>query len=1439
MSLLPLVYAALLAGTLALLPRAAWAQTPAPSAAQFEHFTAENNLRSTWIRGGIVQDEYGFLWVATNGGLYRYDGYEFRPYAFSSQGADDPAELSGVTDSAIDQDGVIWLGTPGSGLFRLDPVRDTLAAYVHDPADPASISDSDVREVMVDSRGMVWAGTAGGGLNRFDPATASFIRIPLGDAGDRAPANARVTTLLEARDGLIWVGTRDYGLYALTQEGVPRRHFAYDPDDAAGLPRGSVASLYEDAAGALWVGTSDGGLARLNRATGAFTHVRHDPLDPMTLSDDNIQIIAPVMGDPAALWIGTNAGGLNKLNTATGAVERFQHDPRVATSLANNDVMSIFTDRAGIVWVGTRNGLDKFAPFGRQFQLYSLHDTGGDGTIAATGDELVQSIYQDAQGIVWLATNTQGLKRFDPATNAVTTFAYTDGGADSPLTNDIEVIAPGAPGRLWLGYAMAGVSEFDTATGTFVNYAPGRQAAFAAVTGPANRSLLYDVDAGVLWLALDGGGLARFVPATQEMTILRHDPDDVHSLVSDRVKLVYQDRTGVIWAGTVEPVLQRVDPVRGVVTRFPLPDADANTRINAIHQDDDGILWLATDEGLRKFDPAAGAYVEDAPVNPLMGGRLRNISVDGQGVYWLGGGELIRYDPATGTSTRFDERDGLLTCCRGWFLNRQTGDLFTSGSLEWAFQRVDVEQLQLRNYVPPLVLTEFDLFGRPAPIGGADSPLARAVYATDSVRLAANDNFAFEFAALDYAAPKSIQYQYRLDGFEDAWNTVGPERRYAAYTSLPPGDYTFRVRATDRQGLWTEQEATLAIAVVPLWWQTRWFQAMLLLSLLGGVFGAYRWRVWQVEQRNRELTELVDARTRELAESEARLRGLVNSTFEAVVIHEQGHIVAVNDAACALFGYARDDLLRMHIDQLTTPATRPRMVAHVASGSEDPYELDGVTSDGRIVPLEVRSKAVPFRGRSARVAAVRDLTERRQMEADQRRLAVLEERERIGRDLHDDLGQIMSYVSLQSQTARSYLDGAQVDRARAVLDQLTLVARDAHDDVRRYILDVRTATPRRLDFAEELTAYVQRLRAQYGLAVHIDWPEGDLAGRLAPDVQTQLLRIIQEALTNVRQHAGVDTARVIFTLHADVVQAIIADEGRGFDLRAGAGDDGETDPSHHFGMAIMRERAEALDGTLEIRAAAGRGTRVVVQLPTVLAPTPDDDVRGLRVLLVDDHPLFLAGLRNMLSARGVEVVGTARDGLEAQEQARHLLPDVILMDVEMPHCNGLDALRAIKQELPDVPVIMLTVAADDATLFEALKSGAAGYLLKNLNDRQFFTLIREAMRGEVVLAPGLAARILAEFTPPDDDIDRTEDVPPAAAPAIAGPALTPRQRDVIELIAAGASNREIADKLYITEHTVKYHVGKILERLQFQSRYELASYAREQGFASGGDDRDP
>jgi DNA-binding NarL/FixJ family response regulator len=259
----------------------------------------------------------------------------------------------------------------------------------------------------------------------------------------------------------------------------------------------------------------------------------------------------------------------------------------------------------------------------------------------------------------------------------------------------------------------------------------------------------------------------------------------------------------------------------------------------------------------------------------------------------------------------------------------------------------------------------------------------------------------------------------------------------------------------------------------------------------------------------------------------------------------------------------------------------------------------------------------------------------------------------------------------------------------------------------------------------------------------------------------------------------------------------------------------------------MRERAEAVDGHLEVRSAPGRGTRVIVRLPRALAPAPDEKlVRGIRMLLVDDHPLYLEGLRSLLASRGIHVVGQAHDGLEAQEMARDLRPDLILMDVHMPHCDGVEATRRIKAELPDVKIVMLTVAADSEVLFDALKSGASGYLLKSLDGRQFFSLLSRVLAGETVLSPSLAARVLAEFARPGTRLPAGEGTP----------ALTPRQREVLELVAQGLANKEIAAALTISEATVKYHVSQILERLHLQSRHQLTQYVQERGLAPPLDD---
>jgi two-component system NarL family response regulator len=212
----------------------------------------------------------------------------------------------------------------------------------------------------------------------------------------------------------------------------------------------------------------------------------------------------------------------------------------------------------------------------------------------------------------------------------------------------------------------------------------------------------------------------------------------------------------------------------------------------------------------------------------------------------------------------------------------------------------------------------------------------------------------------------------------------------------------------------------------------------------------------------------------------------------------------------------------------------------------------------------------------------------------------------------------------------------------------------------------------------------------------------------------------------------------------------------------------------------------------------------------------------MRVLLVDDHPLFLDGLKNLLTGRGVQVAGTARDGWEALEKARSLRPDVILMDIQMPGCDGLAATRLIKAEWPDVKIVMLTMSSEDEDLFEAVQSGACGYLLKTLDTEEFMARLMEVERGEVPLSPGLAARILQHFGQQTSAGPAVEDRPQ-------GEPLTGRELEVLALVAQGLAYKEVGARLHLSERTVKYHMAEMVARLQLENRAQVLEYARRAG----------
>ena len=228
----------------------------------------------------------------------------------------------------------------------------------------------------------------------------------------------------------------------------------------------------------------------------------------------------------------------------------------------------------------------------------------------------------------------------------------------------------------------------------------------------------------------------------------------------------------------------------------------------------------------------------------------------------------------------------------------------------------------------------------------------------------------------------------------------------------------------------------------------------------------------------------------------------------------------------------------------------------------------------------------------------------------------------------------------------------------------------------------------------------------------------------------------------------------------------------------------------------------------------------------------------MRVLLADDHRLIVEGLSNLLAANGIEVVGSAGDGREAVAQALALNPDLVLMDLRMPVCDGLAATRLIKARRPEIKIVMLTTSAEDHDLFAAVQSGACGYLLKSISGKAFIEALRGLAEGVPPFSPGLAARLLSEFArlagqpsglppaPPEDA------APPTRTPAEADqpPAgLTERQIEVLRLVASGLTYKEVGNALALSERTVRYHMAEIMERLHLEHRSQVIAYAGKLG----------
>ncbi len=827
---------------------------------RFEQITTEDGLSQSTVNT-ILQDSRGFLWFATEDGLNRYDGYEFKIYR------NDPYDMFSISSNQVssiieDRHGAIWVGTKGGGLNKFDREQDRFIRFLHNAQDENSISHNYINVLFEDEAGVILVGTQGG-LNILDPLTNEFsVYSEVDDYSGLK--EARITSLYRDSNDFIWIGTEEEGLFRFDRLNGDIKRFSENSADAR-ISDNWIVTLYEDKSEVLWVGTQSGGLLKYDKENQSFTSFTSVNTSKQSIS--NNWVLSLYEDSRGTFWVGT-LNGLNILNRETGMFTSFM-DLNLPINLSNNSISALYEDRSGVFWVGTRNGaLNKFIRSSSEsFTIYQNEPANSN----SLSNNNIWAISEDKNGDVWIGTQGGGLNKLTLSNNGFKNFRHNPNDSKS-LSNDfVNAIIKDSEDKLWVG-TIDGLNLYNQDEENFTHFKNDEDDE-STISGDIITTIFED-SRGIIWIGTLNNGLNAYDKETGEFRRFQNNETDPSSISHNKIWSMFEDNRGVFWVGTHGFGLNKYDRARGNFTVYANDPGDessiSDNFINVITQDDNGDLWVGTINGLNKFNADTETFTRYTTANGLPNNVIYGIIEDYRGHLWLSTNSGIAdFNPETNAIRIYDRGDGLPSneYRFGAFHQSEDGTMYFGGINGMVVFKPD--SIRDNPYIPPVVVTDFQIFNQDVLISPSNSPLKKSIIETDEIILTWKENvISFEFAALHFAAPEQNQYQYMMEGFDGEWQDVG-NRRYVSYTNLPEGyNYTFRVKASNKDGIWNEEGRSINMKILPPPWKTWWaysiysvFGAGILLGFLNFQISRERKKKEQVEQYNEELEALVKERT--------------------------------------------------------------------------------------------------------------------------------------------------------------------------------------------------------------------------------------------------------------------------------------------------------------------------------------------------------------------------------------------------------------------------------------------------------------------------------------------------------------------------------------------------------------------------------------------------
>ncbi|MFW6129279.1 MAG: two-component regulator propeller domain-containing protein [Candidatus Aminicenantaceae bacterium] len=854
---------------------------------EFERISQEEGLSQGSVFC-ILQDKRGYIWIGTEAGLNRYDGYNIKVY---TPEAENPNSLSNnyIYTLYEEHQGNLWIGTD-SGLNKYVREKDQFIRFQEDPNNPNSIKSDKVYAIEEDNNGILWIGTSEG-LNKYDRKKGQFIHYQ-NDPGDKKSLNNNdVRALCKDSSGTIWIGTYGGGLNQLipvdNKENSPSfNHYQYDPNNPHSLSDNKVLCVFEDKSGILWIGTENEGLNRFNRKKKQFTHYQYDPNNPHSLSDSRVNaIFEDRLG---TLWVGTHDGGLNKYRREKDDFIIYKNDPIDPTSLCGNRIFSIYEDFSGVLWIGAyATGISKFYRGAEQFKHFrsNLKDP------HSLSYNHVRSFHEDSEGILWVGTDGGGLNRFDKDEGWFIHYKHNPEDPNTISNNKVFSICEDSYHYiLWIGTYGGGLNRLipndkKRASPKFTSYKHNSED-IRSLSDNRIR-VVYIGNSGELWIGTDGGGLNRFDRESKNFVRYMHDPEDPQSLSNNRIFSLLEDSSGNLWVGTFGSGLDRFDRNKEQFVHHHHdpgnPHSISNDYLLCIHEDPAGILWIGSNGGgLTRFNPTKKVFKNYGLKDGLPDSVVYGILEDDSGNLWMSSNKgIAKFNKNTETIKSYDIADGLQgnEFNGGAYYESPQGEMFFGGTN--GYNSFFPQNIKDNPQIPLIEITDFKLFDKSVRIGeeiNGRKILEKSVSETTEIILSYKENvFSFDFAALHYVNPDKNMYKYKMEGFDKEWHFSDSKKRFASYMNLKPEEYVFKVKASNSDGLWNEEGKSLDIIITPPFWQTWWFRSFVVVSVLLLVFLIYRMRTHSIRQRSKELEEKVNERTDELQRANKELQKEINT----------------------------------------------------------------------------------------------------------------------------------------------------------------------------------------------------------------------------------------------------------------------------------------------------------------------------------------------------------------------------------------------------------------------------------------------------------------------------------------------------------------------------------------------------------------------------------